>query len=83
MTSWQLQEAKNKLSELIDRALREGPQVITRRGVEVAVVMPWASYNTLTTPGKRLGDYLMSSPLRESGLTISRDQRAGLRDVDL
>ena len=83
MTSWQLQEAKNKLSELIDRALEEGPQVITRHGVEVAVVMPYAGYKKLTTPDKRLGDLLMASPLRKSGLTISRDQRTGLRSVDL
>jgi prevent-host-death family protein len=29
---WQLQDAKNKLSEVIERALRQGPQLITRRG---------------------------------------------------
>jgi antitoxin Phd len=39
MTSWQLQEAKNKLSELIDRSISEGPQIITRHGVEIAVVI--------------------------------------------
>jgi prevent-host-death family protein len=83
MTSWQLQEAKNKFSELIDRALEEGPQVITRHGVEVAVVMPYAGYRKLTAPGKRLGDFLMASPLRKSGLVITRDQRTGLRAIDL
>lgn len=83
MTSWQLQEAKNKLSELIDRALEEGPQVITRHGIEVAVVMPYAGYKKLTTPAKRLGDFLMTSPLRKSGLAITRDRRASLRAVDL
>jgi prevent-host-death family protein len=83
MTSWQLQEAKNKLSELIDRALEEGPQVITRHGVEVAVVMPYAGYRKLTTPNTRLGDFLLASPLRKSGLAITRDRRTGLRAVDL
>jgi prevent-host-death family protein len=83
MTSWQLQEAKNKLSELIERALSEGPQVITRHGVEVVVVMPFSGYQKLTTPDQRLGDFLMSSPLRESGLVIERDKRATLRDLDL
>jgi len=83
MISWQLQEAKNKLSELIDRALEEGPQVITRYGIEVAVVMPYAGYKKLTTPNMRLGDFLMASPLRKSGLTLSRDQRTDLRTVDL
>ena len=37
--TWQLQEAKNKLSEVVDEAIREGPQVITGRGEEVAVVI--------------------------------------------
>lgn len=83
MTIWQLQEAKNKLSELIDRALAEGPQVITRRGVEVAVVIPFDRYQQLTAPEQRLGDFLMSSPLRDSGMVIERDTRATLRDVNL
>ncbi len=34
--TWQLQEAKNKLSRVIDDAINNGPQIITRRGVEVA-----------------------------------------------
>ena len=37
--TWQLQEAKNKLSEVVDQAIAEGPQVITRRGEEVAIVI--------------------------------------------
>ncbi len=83
MATWQLQEAKNKLSELIDRALTEGPQVITRHGSEVAVVMPYAGYQTLTKPKTRLGDFFMASPLRNSGLAIERDRRNELRDIDL
>lgn len=83
MTSWQLQEAKNKLSEVIDRALEEGPQVITRHGVEVAVVMPYAGYRKLTTPNARLGDFLLASPLRKSGPAITRDRRTGVRAIDL
>ncbi len=38
--SWQVQEAKARFSELIDATLRDGPQVVTRRGVETAVVIP-------------------------------------------
>jgi antitoxin Phd len=83
MTAWQLHEAKNKLSELIDRALSEGPQVITRHGVEVAVVMPFAGYKRLTSPNQRLGDFLMASPVRNSGLAIERDRRTGLREIEL
>jgi prevent-host-death family protein len=83
MTAWQIQEAKNKLSELIDRALSEGPQVITRHGVEVVVVMPITRYKKLTATKQRLGDFFLSSPLHKSGLVIERDRQSTLRDVDL
>ncbi len=33
MAQWQLQEAKNKFSEVIDKAIKDGPQVVTRRGI--------------------------------------------------
>ncbi len=83
MTSWQLQEAKNRLSALIDRALEEGPQVITRHGVEVVVVMPFEGYRKIATPPRRLGDLLLASPLHGSDLVISRDARTDLRGIDL
>ncbi len=82
MTAWPLQDAQNKLSELIDRAQTEGPQVITRHGVQVAVVMPYTDYQKLTAPRQRLGDFLLASPLRKSDLVIDRDQRTGLRTID-
>ena len=40
MGSWQLQEAKARFSEFLDAALKDGPQVVTRRGVEAAVLVP-------------------------------------------
>ena len=83
MTTWQIQEAKNKLSELIDRAQMEGPQVITRHGVEVAVIMPYAGYKKLIAESKRMGDFFMDSPLRGSGIKVKRDNSATLRDVEL
>jgi len=57
--------------------------VITRHGVEVVVVMPFAGYRKMTAPSQRLGDFLLSSPLRKSGLVIERDKRTGLREIDL
>jgi antitoxin Phd len=83
MTAWQIQEAKNKLSELIDRAMAEGPQVITRHGVEVVVVMPYTGYKRLTARKQRLGDFFMASPLHKSELVIERDRQTKLRDIDL
>ena len=40
MSSWQLQDAKARFSEFLDAALANGPQVVTRRGVEAAVLVP-------------------------------------------
>ncbi len=85
MTAWQLQEAKNKLSELIDRTLAEGPQVITRHGKEVVVVMPISRYRKLTQPKQRLkpGDFFAQSPLRNSGINLERDKSTDIRELDL
>ena len=40
---WPVQDAKAKFSELLDTALAEGPQIVTKRGVETAVLLPMAS----------------------------------------
>jgi antitoxin Phd len=47
MTSWQLQEAKARFSEFLDAALKEGPQLVTRRGVEAAVLVPIEEWRRL------------------------------------
>lgn len=39
MSKWQLQEAKSRFSELIDETLEKGPQVVTRRGIDTAVIV--------------------------------------------
>lgn len=45
--AWQLQEAKQQLSRVVDLAAEEGPQIVTRHGREVAVVMSMADYRSL------------------------------------
>ncbi len=40
MASWQVQDAKARFSELLDTTLKKGPQIVTRRGVEAAVLVP-------------------------------------------
>ncbi|MFZ4072439.1 MAG: type II toxin-antitoxin system Phd/YefM family antitoxin [Caulobacterales bacterium] len=40
MSTWPVQDAKARFSELLDRCLEEGPQIVTRRGVEAAVLVP-------------------------------------------
>ena len=45
--TWQVQEAKARFSELIEATLSEGPQIVTRRGVETAVVVPIEQWRRL------------------------------------
>ena len=52
MAKWQLQEAKARFSELIDDTLEKGPQVVTRRGVETAVVVSIDEWRRLQGPSK-------------------------------
>jgi prevent-host-death family protein len=69
---WQLQEAKNKLSEVVEEAAHHGPQVITRRGVEVAVILSYADYRKITGSQRRLSDFFRESPLAGINLDLSR-----------
>jgi len=70
---WQLQEAKNKLSEVIEEAVRHGPQVITRHGVETAIVLSYTEYRKLVLGRKGLSEFFRESPLVEVELDLRRD----------
>ena len=48
--TWQVQEAKARFSELLETSLRDGPQVVTRRGVETAVIIPIEQWRRLRKP---------------------------------
>ena len=45
---WQVQEAKARFSEFLDASLEEGPQIVTRRGIETAVLLPIGQWRRLT-----------------------------------
>ena len=48
MKHWPVQDAKARFSELLDASIRDGPQIVTRRGVETAVVVPVEEWRRLT-----------------------------------
>ena len=77
---WQLAEAKNKFSEVVRRALTEGPQHIKRRGDNV-VVMSEEDYDRLAGQRPGFKELLMNGP-RLDELDLKRDQTP-LRDVQL
>lgn len=60
--TWQLQEAKAKFSQLVRRALDEGPQTVTRRGKDVVVVLSADQYKELQARRPSLIEVLMSGP---------------------
>ena len=78
--SWQLQEAKNKLSEVVDRALKEGPQEITKHGKKTAVVISIHEYKRLMHRKGTLADFFRRSPLAEIELKHKKDLS---REVEL
>jgi antitoxin Phd len=47
LSAWQVQEAKARFSELLDSALKKGPQVVTKRGVDAAVLVPIEEWRRL------------------------------------
>lgn len=72
---WPVQDAKAKFSELLDTALTEGPQIVTKRGVETAVILPieqWRRLETMTRPD--LKELLLASEARTENLTPPRRQ---------
>ncbi len=79
---WQLQEAKNRLSEVVRRARSEGPQVITLHGSDTAVVVSVRDFGRLSRRRGRLVDFFRKSPLVGVDLKLARSRDSG-RKVDL
>jgi len=69
---WTVAEAKAKFSEVIERAMSEGPQTITRKGRTAAVVVGAEEWQRKTNRVGNLAEFLAASPLRGSGLKIRR-----------
>ena len=64
MPAWQVQDAKARFSEMLDNCLKEGPQVISRRGVEEAVLVPIDQWRRLQGDAPTLKDLLLSEHAR-------------------
>lgn len=76
MSLWQVQEAKAHLSELIDEAYSDGPQIITRHGTERAVILSISEYRALTAHKPDLKEYLLGGP-KVNVLDIPRTRDIG------
>lgn len=81
MAQWQVQEAKTRLSEVIEEAYNKGPQIITRHGTERAVVLSIADYRALTAHKPNLKEYLLGGP-KVDNFEIERELDTG-REISL
>jgi len=70
--SWTVAEAKAKFSEIIERAMSEGPQTITRKGRTAAVVVGAEEWQRKTRRTGNLAEFFAGSPLRGSNLKVRR-----------
>ena len=82
MIRWQIQEAKNRLSELVRKARSEGPQVITLHGQDAVVVVAASEYKNLTPQRGSLVEFMRKSPLARVSLDLKRSRDIG-RNVKL
>ncbi len=81
MATWQVQEAKTRFSELIEKACGEGPQTITRHGSARAVLLSVEDYQALVAYKPDFKAYLLGGPKVED-FAIERDPDKG-RDIAL
>ena len=73
--TWQVQDAKARFSEFLEASLKEGPQIVTKRGVEAAVLVPieaWRRLERMATPN--LKDLLLAPEARTESLTPPRER---------
>jgi prevent-host-death family protein len=70
--AWQIQEAKARFSELVQRAIDDGPQTITRRGKDVAVVLSAEQFELMMKRQVDFKELLAAAPLE--GVDLERDK---------
>ena len=74
---WQLQEAKNRLSEVVRKARSDGPQIITLHGADAAVVVAAQDFGRLSRRKGKLVDFFRKSPLVGVELDLRRSRDTG------
>jgi len=79
---WTLQDAKNRFSKVVEKAIVEGPQRVTRHGKEAVVIVSSEEWAQIQGQGISLADFFLTSPVSGSGLDFPRDE-SPLRAVEL
>ncbi len=71
-TTWKLQDAKSQFSKVVEKALKSGPQYVTRRGIKAVVVLSIRDYEKLTSNKLSFKDFLLSCPKMDEDFQIER-----------
>lgn len=80
---WQVQDAKARFSELLETSLNNGPQIVTKRGVETAVLVPieqWRQLERINRPS--LKELLLAPEARTENLTPARKRHLQRRPLN-
>jgi len=72
MKTWPLQDAKNQFSQVVELAKKRGPQMVTKHGEAVAVVVSFDEFKAMSRPKETVAQFF--SPLRESGIRFERQR---------
>jgi len=81
MNIWPVQDAKSRFSELLDTCISEGPQVVTRRGTEAAVLIPIAEWKRLNNNARVSLKTLLLADDRRVDLELPIRGKAQRREV--
>lgn len=80
---WQLQEAKQRFSEVVRAAIDSGPQIITRHGEEVAVMISMREYTQLSGAKPDFKEFLVAGPRLDFDVLDLERSKDAPREVDL
>jgi antitoxin Phd len=84
MSSWQVQDAKSRFSEFLDLTIKKGPQIVTRRGVATAVLVPIEEWNRLQKAARpSLKTLLLAPEARSENLIPERGRLRRRNALDL
>lgn len=81
MHTWPVQDAKARFSELLDACISEGPQVVTRRGTETAVLVPIAEWHRLQAAARPSLKQLLLADAARVDMTLPERGKARRRQA--
>lgn len=81
--TWALQDAKSRFSEVVGLVSEKGPQVVTKRGEPVVVVISYKEYTALRKRENTFVDALLSCPRFDDPIDFERDHHDFGREVEL